>query len=345
MWFARVREPVALSPTWPAATIRSRGKLAMAIISSRSRHRAPFFGAAVLAGAALAGVLSAAPAGASASTQPRTASATTSFTVNGFFNGVTATSASDAWAVGGNNGSTLIAHWNGTAWKRVPSPNRPAPDVLFGVAAASPSNAWAAGLYTTNASPGGEPLIERWNGTTWQEAATPSYSGLTNVLYGVAATSATNAWAVGTADFRPLILHWDGTTWKQVPSPAPPAFDTLSGVAATSATSAWAVGSDSVRGTLSFHWNGTTWTRTPGPSASLDLFSGVAATSATNAWAVGSADNSTLIARWNGTAWKRVPSPNPTEDVHALNGVVATSATNAWAVGYDSTFNGGGQKT
>jgi hypothetical protein len=369
----------------------------MAIISSRSRHRAPFWGAAVLAGTALAGMLSAAPAGASASTQPRAGSATTSFTVNGFFNGVTATSASDAWAVGGNNGSTLIAHWNGTAWKQVPSPNRPAPDVLFGVAATSPSNAWAAGLYTTNASPGGEPLIERWNGTAWQVAATPSFSGLTNILYGVAATSATNAWAVGyydtsssnsqslilhwngttwkqvpspnpsalytvlygvaaisatnawavgTADFRPLILHWNGIKWRQMPSPAPPAFDTLNGVAAASATSAWAVGSDSVRGTLSFHWNGTTWTQTPGPSASLDLFSGVAATSATNAWAVGAADTSTLIAHWNGTIWAQVPSPNPTQEkFHTLNGVAATSATDAWAVGYNSTLNGGNQKT
>jgi hypothetical protein len=89
----------------------------MAIISNRIRHRAPLWGATVLAGTALAGVLSAAPAGASASAQPHVASAGTSFTVSGFFNGVTATSASNAWAVGGNNGSTLIAHWNGTSWK------------------------------------------------------------------------------------------------------------------------------------------------------------------------------------------------------------------------------------
>ncbi len=370
----------------------------MAIISSRRRHRVPLWGAIVLAGTALADMLSAAPAGALAATQPPAASAATSFAVNGFFNGVTATSASAAWAVGGNNGNTLIAHWNGTGWKQVPSPNASdGANVLFGVAATSASNAWAAGTYTTNASPGGEPLIERWNGTKWQVAATPRFSGLTNILYGVAATSATNAWAVGyldnsssnsqslilhwdgttwkqvpspdpsaqytvlysvaaisatnawavgTADFSPLILHWNGTKWQQVPSPASPGDDVLYGVAATSATNAWAVGSDSVNGTLSFHWNGTTWAQTPGPSASLDSFSGVAATSATNAWAAGSAGNSTLIAHWNGTAWKQVPSPNPTkEKVHALNGVAATSATNAWAVGYNSTLSGGGQRT
>src|SRR5690348_10045375 len=249
MWFARVREPVALSPTWPAATIRSRGKLAMAIISSRSRHRAPFFGAAVLAGTALAGMLSAAPAGASAATQPRAASATTSFTVNGFFNGVTATSASNAWAVGGNNGITLIAHWNGTGWKQVPSPNGSnGANFLEGVAATSASNAWAVGSDTTNSSPGGEPLIERWNGSAWKVVAAPTFSGLTNGLNGVAAASATNAWAVGSfqdssSDSLSLILHWNGTAWKKVPSPNPsPQFTVLYGVTALSATDAWAVG-------------------------------------------------------------------------------------------------------
>ena len=38
----------------------------------------------------------------------------------------------------------------------------------------------------------------------------------------MAATSASNAWAVGsTGSFlspKPLIVHWNGTSWKQVPS-------------------------------------------------------------------------------------------------------------------------------
>ena len=61
-------------------------------------------------------------------------------------------------------------------------------------------------------------------------------------LSGVAATSASNAWAVGsTGSPKALILRWNGTAWKQVPSPAP-AGSRLSGVAATSASNAWAVG-------------------------------------------------------------------------------------------------------
>src|SRR5689334_8733561 len=112
----------------------------MKIISGQRHHRVLFWGATVLA---LAGVLSAAPAGALAAAQPHRAGAATSFAVSGFFNGVAATSASNAWAVGGNNGFTLIAHWNGTGWKKVPSPNGSnGANNLEGVAATSASNAW-----------------------------------------------------------------------------------------------------------------------------------------------------------------------------------------------------------
>jgi hypothetical protein len=43
---------------------------------------------------------------------------------------------------------TLIVHWNGTAWKQVPSPNPSTThSVLFGVTATSAANAWAIGEF------------------------------------------------------------------------------------------------------------------------------------------------------------------------------------------------------
>jgi hypothetical protein len=71
------------------------------------------------------------------------------------------------------------------------------------------------------------------------------------VLLGVAATSATNAWAVGgyvtAAGLNTLVLAWNGRSWAHEPSPSPNptpghAFTELFGVAAASATRAWAVG-------------------------------------------------------------------------------------------------------
>jgi hypothetical protein len=152
-------------------------------------------------------------------------------------------------------------------------------------------------------------------------------------LSGVAATSASNAWAVGTGRVKTLIVHWNGTSWKQVPSPAP-AGSVLSAVAATSATSAWAVGNTSTTTstkTLILRWNGTSWKQMGSP-VPAGILSGVAATSASSAWAVGNTGAKTLILRWNGKRWKQVPSPSPGASSY-LASVAATSADNAWAVG------------
>jgi hypothetical protein len=75
----------------------------------------------------------------------------------------------------------------------------------------------------------------------------------------VAATSARNAWAVGSVAFnKTLIIRWNGTAWKHVPSPTYGQLSELLGVAATSAGNAWAVGWD-LKGLILQHWNGTAW--------------------------------------------------------------------------------------
>src|SRR5450755_3204435 len=166
--------------------------------------------------------------------------------------------------------------------------------------------------------------------------ANPASFNIAGELSGVAATSAGNAWAIGsTGSGKTLIVHWNGTAWAQVPSPAP-AGSRLSGVAATSAGNAWAVGCSScsigVGEPLILHWNGTTWTQVPSPSPADSSLDRVAATSATNAWAIGTTTNGTLILHWNGTAWTRVPSPSPGAGAF-LRGVAGASANSAWAVG------------
>ena len=161
----------------------------------------------------LAGVAGITPATAAA-TQTRSPGPAASFTINGALSGVAATSAGNAWAVGSDgNGKTLIVHWNGTAWTRVPSPSLSGFASLSGVAATSTTNAWAVGF-----GGNGKTLIVHWNGTAWTRVPSAS-PGTFATLSGVAATSATNAWAVGSA-FRgkTLILHWNGTVWSQVPN-------------------------------------------------------------------------------------------------------------------------------
>jgi hypothetical protein len=68
---------------------------------------------------------------------------------------------------------------------------------LPGGAAVSGCGAGAAGGNFAAATP--RTLIERWNGSSWKKVASPSPSPSSafNVLSGVTATSASNAWAVG----------------------------------------------------------------------------------------------------------------------------------------------------
>ena len=168
-------------------------------------------------------------------------------------NGVAATSTCNAWAVGYSVSSfatqTLVERWNGRGWRIQPSPNvggSGASDSLAAVAATSPGNAWAVGV----SSPGftAQTLIEHWDGHLWSAQTSRNPGGPTNdnQLRGVAATSSSNAWAVG-YDLKgtgpALIEHWNGKAWHVQASSGPGSDNSLTGVAAISAFNAWAAGS------------------------------------------------------------------------------------------------------
>jgi len=249
-------------------------------------------------------------------------------------NSVTAISPTNVWAVGSVtdcftlNGTPAVFHWNGTSWseKLINTPNGLLGGELRGVAATSANNVWAVGDYPTGQAGDANTLIEHWNGTNWKLIPSPDATGVLNLLNGVAATSGSNAWAVGGSvrnfPHSPVtvILRWNGHAWSRVPSPHPGKFngDELLGVSAVSAGDAVAVGDylDPVSATaknLAVRWNGTSWSLTsaptPPPPAKDSGLEGVAATSARNAWAVGFYVPGNLaralILHWNGTAWRR----------------------------------------
>jgi hypothetical protein len=63
---------------------------------------------------------------------------------------VAAAAPDDVWAVGKDyqlyNTTTVILHWDGSTWTRVPSPSPQDPSPLYGVAIAGPGNAWTVGI-------------------------------------------------------------------------------------------------------------------------------------------------------------------------------------------------------
>jgi hypothetical protein len=313
----------------------------------------------------------------------------------GLLNGVSATSASNAWAVGSAGGGstpvkTLVLHWNGTRWTRAssPSPGGKHGTFLYGVSADSASDAWAVGdVYTATGghslalhwngarwlpvpipccdlsrgerdSPsgawafgvasGGGALVAHWNGTSWRQVSAPVLAS--NVVNAISAVSPSDVWAAGfhgTAKGpQTLVARWNGTSWKRITTPDPaPDGSELWAVSARSASDAWAVGDYSRPGihTLTLHWNGSDMRQvaSPHPGASRPdgggSLLGVDAVSSSDAWAVGAYSGpnlvqDTLVLHWNGSRWTHVASPTPGPGAQ-LSSVSAVSGSDAWAAG------------
>jgi hypothetical protein len=118
--------------------------------------------------------------------------------------GVTAIASNNVWAVGENEEvpglgiTTLIEHWNGSAWSIVPSPTPGAYPALNAVAARSASDVYAVGFNMPSVNGGVQQgLILRWNGSTWSADTDPT-AGTFSPLYGAATLpGATSEWAAG----------------------------------------------------------------------------------------------------------------------------------------------------
>jgi hypothetical protein len=278
----------------------------------------------------------------------------------GYLADVSASSATDAWAVGhtseGRDGfEPLALHWNGTSWA-VSSTGLSASSLLYGVADISPTDAYAFGDAAGDASG----YVAQWNGTTWSRVTVPIPTE-TNLPYefdAIAADGQDDVWVLGygyvltsstSEKFDVFSLHFNGTSWSAVLMPESNSaadvynFDALH---VNSPTDVWAVGGIGdgigIQGTtLIEHWNGTAWSVVPSPSpGSGDGLSGVTTSNASDdVWAVGSYVPSgsdlyqPLILNWNGTAWSTVTSPAISSDSSLSDVSTNPGASIVWAVG------------
>ena len=265
---------------------------------------------------------------------------------------VSASSATDAWAVGRtqNNKSSfqgLALQWNGTAWSVSPSFTAALSAYALGVADISPTDAYAVG--NNSSIPRGH--LAHWDGTTWSSVTVPlpPNAPTNTTLAAISADGPNDVWAVGTflnsatGQFNNFTIHFNGTAWAVVPMPVPGSFDAIK---ANGPADVWAVGDQAASGSTSpvtaiAHFNGTAWSAVPSPSPGQRAnLTGVTTSNAANdVWAVGSftpagtINPQTLTLNWNGTAWSVVTSPNPTS-FDGLNAVATNpGAAIVWAVG------------
>lgn len=260
------------------------------------------------------------------------------------------TGSDSAWAVGAisthtatpgvPDTETLIEHWSGATWVRVPSPSPAhasyAENRLDGVAVGGPRDVWAVGFTETDQM---RPLVEHWDGISWTASTVPAIASWGR-LRSVAAASTDDVWAVGSQSTGSLVLHWDGLSWTEVDDTAP-ANAQLFSIDVRTSSDVWAVGFylppsfPSARQPFAEHWDGSAWTSIPTVAAPLldgGQFSDVAIVGTDDVWAVGIDNYRPLAAHWNGSAWSRTAMPGDVGD-HPTS-LAAVDSDDVVAVGF-----------
>ncbi len=302
---------------------------------------------------------------------------------NGTLAGVACWDASNCLAIGANDFGLLggasagatpkLQGWNGAS--RTPSAQLPGRYRRWnGTGCADPAQclrqrpATAANGRVIIIVSGPEPLLERWNGTTWSIVPGPQPPTNTAIdLVAMSCPAANDCFAVGdqatgeSGHFvvRPAAMHWNGSTWTFLPTPKPAGspLSEFNGVSCASPTNCVAVG-DLLAGNLNTgnvtshavieRWNGTSWSLDSFPEpagSSQEFLSGVSCADTSNCLAVGAylAGNVTgpLVERASGTTWSTVTAlVPPGDDDASLIDVACTSATSCVAVGDAAVGNG-----
>jgi hypothetical protein len=207
---------------------------------------------------------------------------------------VSAASATDAWAVGnyypdvsstqatttGPILQTFGEHWNGSRWTAYPLPDvGDNENSLLNVSELPRGGTWAVGYYIDE-NYNQQALVEHYNGSSWSviPAQNPGAEG--NILYGVAAISDSNVWAVGGERdahgiWHPLVEHYNGNAWSVVsfPTSANPGSELLYGISADAANDIYAIGQDGTsfpEQLVIGHYDGSSWTLEPSPTDAIE---------------------------------------------------------------------------
>jgi hypothetical protein len=271
--------------------------------------------------------------------------------------GVSAASKNDAWAVGTYYPSptsplaTLAEHFDGTRWTVYPLPNVGAQEnTLLAVSMPAPGKAWAVG-YFVNGKFQQRTLIQHFDGDEWSVVPSPSPGEQQNILYGVAAMSDSDVWAVGAEEdqnglWHTLAEHWDGSRWSVVPTIDPGVSgNQLYAVKANASNDVYAVGQQAGNGfpgqALIEHWNGSSWSLLSSPidqnATALPLGIDVTGSLLTivGQQETDTAPYTTYVAAGPANQLTIQNTPDQGSGENDLFGVTTAADASTWAVGWD----------
>jgi len=188
-------------------------------------------------------------------------------------------------------------------------------DFLAGVSCTSRTSCLAAGSYYYGASGPQHPLVERWDGTSWQVQSLPA-DARDGVLTAISCAGAGSCTAVGSP-----VIGWNGSRWSIELRSSP-----FTAVSCPALSSCVAVGTSQSGTPEAGAWNGRRWR--VGPMAGLPGYvqsvtvAGVSCWAPTGCLAVGDYSygataqptaryrDRALAEYWNGVRWEIVPPPD-----------------------------------
>lgn len=261
-------------------------------------------------------------------------------------------SATEGWVVGldedGLCPNSLLLHYTSGQWRLESTMTA---TTLNDISMLSPTDGWAIGDQAQGACVQGgryQPVLLHYTGTTWTPMPLPSDA---LQVKGIAMTSATDGWAIGTkqasgsAENSDLLLHYDGQTWSEVNASGIAQYGVnLGGIAMISATDGWLVGTINqgpnglASDSMLFHYDGKQWSKANTPldtiQAGVNSFS---LASSGDGWMVGRRTGQVMDAAFflqlSGGTWREVDTPN-----NNVTQVFTFSANDAWAIGVGRPF-------
>ncbi|HEX2664329.1 MAG TPA: alkaline phosphatase family protein [Candidatus Acidoferrum sp.] len=271
--------------------------------------------------------------------------------------GVSAASLNDAWAVGAyypassNVLATLAHHFDGNRWTAFSLPNVGTQEnVLYAVSMPTTGKAWAVGYYMSGKFVQ-QTLIEHFDGTVWTVVPSPSPGALQNILFGVAAITDSDVWAVGAEQdasglWHALTEHWDGTAWSVVSAvDAGSSGNQFYAVKALASDNVYAVGQQAGAGfpnqALVENWNGKAWrvVSSPADASGSVLPLGATATSSTltvvGEQETDTAPYTTYVAAGTPGTESIEATPNAGTGENDLFAATTAADGSTWAIGWD----------
>lgn len=246
---------------------------------------------------------------------------------------------SDVWAFATTgtvaNLHYFVGHRHHGRWSRVKLPKLGGRYAqINAIAAGSGASVWLAGG-RQSAGIQNLPSIWRWSGKKFVAMKLPRMQACACDISSVSASSATNAWAVGSIDTitgtfsTNVALHWNGKKWSAVSN--------IYGVDFTEVSTSGPDNAFATDGANLYHWNGKAWTQYATPPAGVSVFD-IATSSPKLAYAVGehvnlpSGNTPPAVLRYNAKTWSMVRLPKHIGELPLLS--VSMHGKSVWAAGY-----------